>query len=125
MNQPTRLLPSWFVYETVIPLESGDGWSRVEHRKSPKDGFRETKFVGPGELHQVTSFTLGAFGYTGHWFVKVDIGKSSPTFGVIDPQSRKTFIITERPQKHLGRPITYSLPTDDLYNYPGEYVTSC
>lgn len=120
-----RLLPAWFVYETVIALSADDGWRRVEHRASIRKGYRETIILQSEEHHRPTKFTLGAFGCEGHWFVRIDITDPNPTWAVLDPETSKTYIITARPDRNLGRPLTYSLPTADLYTYPGEYVTSC
>lgn len=125
MRDIPKLFPAWFVYETVLPLLREDGWRRVEHRENKKSGFRETIFLDPHDQHRPTAFALGAFSCTGHWFAFFDLSDPNPTWGVIDPATQKTFIITARPNRDLGRPTTYSLPTADTYIYPGEYVTNC
>ncbi len=125
MHQSRRLAAAWFVYETVLPLLPQDGWRRVEHRPHLKHGYRETVFVEVSELHRATAFQLGAFGAVGYWHVSIELGQRDPTWGVVEADTGKTFIITPYADRNLGRPITYSLPTDDIYPYPGDYVTSC
>lgn len=125
MSQVPRLFPAWFVYETVMPLLDRDGWRRVEHRINPKSGHRETHFLDYSDMHRPSEYALGAFTCSGRWFVSIDLGDPNPTWGVIDSIVNKTFIISAAPHRGLGRPVTFSLPTDDLYTYPGEYVVSC
>lgn len=125
MDNGLRIAAAWFVYETVIPILPDDGWYLVVHRPNVRTGFRETVIIQPDEDHRASEFGFGSWRVKGRWFVNTTRYSSGLTWAVIDEATGKTFIVTPWADRKLGRAATFSLPTHDMYNYPGEYVTSC